>query len=105
MTSRSVQLDLVTMGDKTITKIILETISICNRTNKKITGKKIVFGLVSGNFENSKVFEGLVILRKKQDKSNRKKKVHRIIESFFYSSRCAHAHDRFSVGHCGQSLH
>ena len=53
---------------------------------------------------NSELFEGLAILNKKQEKPNRKKKVHRIIGSFFSSSRCAHAHDRLSAGHCAQSL-
>ena len=63
-----------TMGAKMITKIILGTILICNRTNKKLPGRKSCSGLVTGNFENSKLFEGLVILKKKKDKSNRKKK-------------------------------
>ena len=40
----------------------------------------------NGNFENSKLFEGLVILNNKQNKTiRRKKKVHRIIGSFFLS--------------------
>ena len=43
-------------------KIIL----ICNRTNKKLPGRKSCSGLVTGNFENSKLFEGLVILNKKR---------------------------------------
>ena len=42
-------------------KIIL----ICNRTNKKLPGRKSCAELVTGNFENSKLFEGLVILNKK----------------------------------------
>ena len=52
-----------------ITKIILETILICNRTNKKFPGRKSCSGLVTGNFENSKLFEGLVILIKKNRKN------------------------------------
>ena len=43
-------------------KIIL----ICNRTNKKLPGRKSCSGLVTGNFESSKLFEGLVILKKKK---------------------------------------
>ena len=54
-----------TMGGQ-ITKVILETILICNRTNKKLPGRKSCSGLVTGNFENSKLFEGLVILKKKK---------------------------------------
>ena len=49
------------MGAKMITKIILETILICNRTNKKLQGKLNSFRVSNGNFENSKLFEGLVI--------------------------------------------
>ena len=38
-------------------KIIL----ICNRTNRKLLGKLNSFRVGNGNFENSKLFEGLVI--------------------------------------------
>ena len=51
----------ITIGAKMITKIILETILICNRTNKKLSGKVNSFRVGDGNFENSKLFEGLVI--------------------------------------------
>ena len=74
-----------------ITKIILENHLICNLTNKKIPGKKSCSGLATGNFENSKLFEGLVILnKKKQDKSNRKKKgaSHRRIFLFLLFQTC-----------------
>ena len=46
-------------------KIIL----ICNRTNKKLPGRKSCSALVTGNFENSKLFEGLVILKKKKNRN------------------------------------
>ena len=39
---------------------------ICNRTNKKLPGRKSCSRLATGNFENSKLFEGLVILKKKK---------------------------------------
>ena len=51
----------VTMAVKMITKIILETILICNRTNKKLQGKLNSFRVGNGNFENSKLFDGLAI--------------------------------------------
>ena len=51
-----------TMGAKMIAKIILENNLICNRTNTKL--QKNSFRVGNGNFENSKLFEGLVILRK-----------------------------------------
>ena len=41
-----------TMGAKMITKIILETILICNRTNKKLHGIFFLSGLVMVIFEN-----------------------------------------------------
>ena len=41
-------------------KIIL----ICNRTNTKLPGKLNSFRVGNGNFENSKLFEGPVILKK-----------------------------------------
>ena len=44
-------------------KIIL----ICNRTNTRLPGKLNSFRVGNGNFENSKLFEGLVILRKNKD--------------------------------------
>ena len=62
------------------------------------------FRVGNGNFQNSKLIEGLVILNKKGSQTRKKKKVHRIIGSFFYSSRCKHAHDRFSTLHCTQSF-
>ena len=62
------------MEAKMITKIILETILICNRTNKKLPGRKSCSGLVTGNFENSKLFEGLVILKKKTGQVEQEKK-------------------------------
>ena len=52
-----------------------KVILICNRTNAKLSGKLNSLRVGNGNFENSKLFEGLVILKKKtQDKSKRKKK-------------------------------
>ena len=63
-------------------KIIL----ICNRTNTKLPGKLNSFRVGNGNFENSKLFEGLVILKKKtQDKSERKKKKRCIASSDLFS--------------------
>ena len=90
-----------------ITKIILETISFCNRTNNKFLGKFNSFRVGNGNFENSKLFEGLVILNKKKNKTSQteKKKVHRIIGSFFSTFRhAAHALDHLCAGHCAQSV-
>ena len=67
-----------------ITKIILENILICNRTNKKFPGKLNSFRVGNGNFENSKSFEGLVIFEQKKtgQVTQEKKKVHRIIGCF-----------------------
>ena len=53
-----------------ISKIIL----ICNRTNTKLPGKLNSFRVGNGNFENSKLFEGLVILKKKHRTSQKGKK-------------------------------
>ena len=54
-----------------ITKIILENILICNLTNNKFQEKlKNAFRVGNGNCENSKLFEGLVILNKKEGKTN-----------------------------------
>ena len=72
-----------------ITKIILERILICNRTNKKFTEKKSCWGLATGNFENSKLFEGLVILiknKEKPDNHNRISLLFSFILSLLFSS-------------------
>ena len=63
-------------------KIIL----ICNRTNKKLPGRKSCSGLVTGNFENSKLVEGLVILKKKPDNHNRISLLFSFILSLLFSS-------------------
>ena len=57
-----------------ITKIILETILICNRTNKKFPGKLNSFRVGNGNFENSKLFESLVIFEQKTGQVKQDKK-------------------------------
>ena len=71
-----------------ITKIIRKLILICNRTNKKLPGRKSCSGLVTGNFENSKLFEGLVILnkKKKQEPHNHTHKFHFDLLLSFLSS-------------------
>ena len=62
------------MGVKMITNIVLENNLICNRTNKKFPGKLNSFRVDNGNFENSKLFEGLVIFEQKNRTSQTGKK-------------------------------
>ena len=69
-------------GTKMIIKIIEKKI-ICNRTNRKLPERKSCSGIVICIFKNSKLFEGQILLTKKNRTSQTgKKKVHRIIESF-----------------------
>ena len=62
-------------------KIIL----ICNRTNTKLPGKLNSFRVGNGNFENSKLFEGLVIFKKNTGQVKKEKK-----------KRCTASSDLFS---------
>ena len=90
-------------------KIIL----FCNRTNKQFPGRKSCSGLVTSNFENSKLFEGLVILnRKKKEPHNHTHKFHFDLLLSFLSSclawcRCTRGrfestHGSFLDGYTGR---
>ena len=74
-----------TMAVKMITKIILETTLICNRTNKKLQGKLNSFRVGNGNFGIWKLFEGLVIFeqKKKTIQTGKKKRCIRHHRIFF----------------------